>query len=363
MHHGSRAGDHDPQLDVPQLRDDGHLARPRRLVGPAAVRQRGAREQRVRALDERLRLALLRPGVVRRQVRERARGQQHVRERGPHGGPARRLGPVLGRVGEQHRRRLGVPAGRDLRATTSARPATAPTRPSTRPARAARRRATRCARCPSAGSTRRALRLLASGQLTGHQRGSAQYAPATDQRGLRARLAARRRRLRVRRGAAARRSRPERARARALAGRCAPPRLRPARHLPPARGAAARPRPSCGCGSGARRRSPCGSQRLRKGEHAQARPAPWRCARSRLHKAVRGSAPAGLAAGRYRVHRAAAPTRPAHGSAPDAAAAAGRARSSGRRAAAWRRAAAARAGPRRAAGSGTAARAGRAAPK
>ena len=41
-------------------------------------------------------LALLRPRVVRRQGRERPRGQQHVRERGAHRGPAHRYGPYSG---------------------------------------------------------------------------------------------------------------------------------------------------------------------------------------------------------------------------------------------------------------------------
>ena len=65
-----------------ELRDDGPVHHPRRLVGPAAVRQRHAREQRVRPLSERLRLALLRALLEQRQVRERPRRQQLVRELG-----------------------------------------------------------------------------------------------------------------------------------------------------------------------------------------------------------------------------------------------------------------------------------------
>ena len=46
-------GPHDPQLDVPELRDDGPDDHARRLVGPAHLRRRDAREQRLRTLHER----------------------------------------------------------------------------------------------------------------------------------------------------------------------------------------------------------------------------------------------------------------------------------------------------------------------
>ena len=232
--------------------------------------------------------------VVRRQVRERPRGQQHVRERGAHGGQHIGSGPVLGRVGEQHRRRLVVPARRDLpqqRRQEVRR--LRPRRLAVELVRAARL-PVRCARCRSAGSTPPRVDFHAAAGLAGRQRRQRRSTRRrTDKRRLPARRAAGRRRLRVRRRRRRRRSAaPRPGRRRWSCARCA---LRPRTICRRARRGCPRVAPSCGVRARrARAQVPMRVQRAAQG-HAEARARARSCA-GQAPQGACGSAPRALRA-------------------------------------------------------------------
>ena len=175
------AGPHDPQLDVHQLRHDGPVHHPRRLVGPADLRRRHAREQRLRALDQRLGLALLRRLLVQRLVREPPHRQQHVRElRRP---SSTRQRPVLRRRGPTTSAAAGAACPASPTATTSAPSATPPTRRPPRRTRARRRPARRRRRSPSAGSNPPQYDFRLRADSIAINAGTSAYAPATDRDG------------------------------------------------------------------------------------------------------------------------------------------------------------------------------------
>ena len=200
------------QLDVPQLRDDGPDDHARRLVGPAHLRRRDAREQRLRALRQRQRPAT---GTTTAccctatwASSTDVRIVNNTFETPVGGITTEDIVERERRVGQQHRRRLGLPAGHDVRAATSARSAPRATSPSARRSRAPRRPARRRARCRSAGSTRRTS--TSTSRPARPRSTPAPGARAADRpRRLGARRQSRRGRLRVRRRAPApRRHRP-----------------------------------------------------------------------------------------------------------------------------------------------------------
>ena len=268
-------GSDDPQLDVPQLRDDGPDDHARRLVGQPTLRRRHAREQRLRALHERPRPALARL----RLPAARQHGPAHERPRSSttRSRPTRRrrrtanIGSASGvwanNIGGGWDCLPGITyRGNVGKKCDASDVAVSPSQ------------LVRAAGLPVPDHDARrldrpvAVRLHAQAGLDGDRR---------RQRGVRAgarpsRLPARRqpgrRRLRVRRRARRRgagRKPGQRLAARRRAGSCAG---RGCWRGPSAtsRGAAARPRPNCGCGSAARPLCPCGACARRRPDPAVA---------------------------------------------------------------------------------------------